>query len=69
MASWFSPKVQAPPTPGAAEPPPSRTDPAVIQSEQRDRVRRKLGRVATMLSGAGGDTSAPQVGVKTLLGA
>lgn len=65
----FSKKPAPPEAPAALEPVPSRTDPAVAQSEQRDRIRRKRGQQATYLSGGYlGDTSTPSVGVKQLLG-
>lgn len=61
-----APEPPPPPAPVEATPPPARTDPTVVQAEDRERVRRKRGRLATVLSA--GDAPAPQVGVKTLLG-
>lgn len=68
MARWFAPKVQPPAAPPPAEAPPSRVDPSVIQSEERERIRRRRGRAATLLTSSQGDPTAPNVGVKTLLG-
>lgn len=63
-----SPSVPAPPPPAAPPIPPTRTDPLVVQNEQRDIVRRKRGRAATVLTGGMGDTSAAPTATATLLG-
>jgi hypothetical protein len=63
-----SPSVPAPPPPAPPEPPPVRTDPIVVQNEQRDVARRKRGRASTILTGGLGDTSPAPTAAATLLG-
>lgn len=58
----------APIPPPPPEPPPARSDPIVLQNEQREASRRKRGRASTLLTGPAGDTSAPQVSAAQLLG-
>jgi hypothetical protein len=61
------PSPQPPPPP---EPPPARADPAIVQNEERDKIRRKRGRAAQILTGQAGlgDTSQPLTATKSLLG-
>lgn len=65
----LKPKAQAPapqaPAPAVETPPPTRVDPMVVQSEQRDAIRRKRGRAATLLTGTSGDTSVPMTSATT----
>lgn len=72
MSKWFKPpSVQAPPPPAAPEttPPPTRVDVQALQMDERDRIRRKRGRAATVLTGGSqGDTAAPQTAAAVLLG-
>lgn len=62
-----SPPSTSTPVP-AAPPLPERTDAIVVQSQERERIRQKRGRAATLLTGTMGDQSQPQIGVARLLG-
>lgn len=66
MFKSSAPPAPAPPPP--ADPPPSRADSIVVQNEQRDRVRRKLGPAAMRLTSPGGDTTQPMTSAAQLLG-
>jgi hypothetical protein len=68
MGSSSSPPP--PPPPQAPIPPPTIVDPSVQQNEQRDLAKRKRGRAATILSGAGGmgDVSIPLTATQVLGG-
>lgn len=72
MSKWFkSPSIPAPapPPPVEATPPPTRVDAQVLQTEERERIRRKRGRASTILTGGSqGDTAAPMTAAATLLG-
>lgn len=67
MGSLFSPKVpKTPPPPKPVQAP--TVDEAKIASEAGDRLRRRRGRAANILTGSDGDTSSPTTGSTALLG-
>jgi hypothetical protein len=58
-----------PPAPGKPIPPPEEQDPGVTQARDAERARQRQISSNTVLTGAQGDTSKPNLAVKTLLGA
>lgn len=61
----------SPNMPGSPDAPPGQLDPAVLQAREDEKRRRAMavGQSSTILTGAGGLTSAANTGQKTLLGA
>lgn len=61
-----SPKAPPPPVPPPPPAPPPQVDEAREQAGERDRIRKRRGRAATLLAGEGGDS--PQTATKHLTG-